>query len=64
MTKEPRTAFISYTRQGGAATAERVRELLIKNDIKPWQDRTDLHGGDDFWQKIERTIKSCSYLCG
>jgi WD40 repeat protein len=62
MTKEPRTAFISYTRQGGAATAERVRHLLATNDIKPWQDRTHIRGGEDFWQQIERAIRRCSYL--
>ena len=62
MPKDPRTAFISYTRQGGAAAAERVRHLLATNDIKPWQDRTHLRGGEDFWQQIEHAIRRCSYL--
>jgi WD40 repeat protein len=62
MPKDPRTAFISYTRQSGAAAAERVRDLLVTNDIRPWQDRTHLRGGDDFWQQIEHAIRRCSYL--
>jgi WD40 repeat protein len=62
MPKEPRTAFISYTRQSGAAAAERLRHLLAANDIRPWQDRTHLRGGEDFWQQIEHAIRRCSYL--
>ena len=62
MLKDPRTAFISYTRQSGAAAAERVRHLLAMNGITPWQDRTHLRGGEDFWQQIEHAIRRCSYL--
>ncbi|HEV8367688.1 MAG TPA: NB-ARC domain-containing protein, partial [Pyrinomonadaceae bacterium] len=62
MTKDSRTAFISYTRQSGAIAAERLRELLTNNGIKPWQDRTHLRGGDDFWQQIELAIRRCSYI--
>ena len=62
MLKDPRTAFVSYTRQNGAAAAERVRDLLAMNGIKPWQDRTHLRGGEDFWQQIEKAIRRCSYL--
>ena len=62
MTKDPRTAFISYTRQSGAIAAERLRELLTNNGIKPWQDRTHLRGGDDFWQQIELAIRRCNYV--
>jgi WD40 repeat protein len=62
MAKEPRTAFISYARRGGSEAAERLRDLLAANDIRAWQDRTHLRGGDDFWQQIEQSIKRCSYL--
>src|SRR5215212_3296767 len=62
MPKELRTAFISYTRRGGAAVAERLRALLTDNGIRPWQDRTHLRGGEDYWQRIEEAIRACSYL--
>jgi WD40 repeat protein len=62
MTKDPRTAFISYTRQNGAIAAERLRVLLTNNGIKPWQDRTHLRGGEDFWQQIEQAIRRCNYV--
>jgi TIR domain len=62
MPKDPRTAFISYARKGGAAAADRVRELLVGNGITPWQDRTHLRGGDDFRTKIEQAIAAYSYV--
>src|SRR4051812_28439100 len=60
--KRSPSAFISYTRQGGAACAERLRALLAGHGIPVWQDRTHMVAGVDFWRQIESAVERCSHL--
>jgi hypothetical protein len=62
MAKEPGTAFISYTRQGGAACAERLHRMLREQGLGVWQDRAQMIAGVDFWRQIEEAIERCSHL--
>ena len=57
MAHEKFDAVISYTRQDGAAVAQRVLELLKEEKFKVWQDRTHMRGGEDFWRQIEAAIE-------
>lgn len=51
------TVFVSYSRVD-AELARSIYERLEQLGFKMWRDRSDMIGGEDWWQQIEEAIKN------
>ena len=58
----PRGVFISYSRSGGEAFAQRLRMRLEREGIPLWQDRVGLEGGRDWWLQITEALNKVEYM--
>lgn len=57
--KSNATLFISYSHTDSDAAKQLHAELLELGAEVAWFDKSDLHAGDDWEQKIKNQIKSC-----
>lgn len=57
-----RGVFISYSRSGGEAFAQRLRMRLEREGIPLWQDRVGLEGGRDWWLQITEALNKVEYM--
>ena len=57
-----RRAFISYARKDGAATAQRLSELLREAECEVWLDTVDIRGGASWSKEIEGALNDCDVL--
>src|SRR5215831_15656091 len=57
-----RRVFISYARKDGAATAQRLSELLCEAGCEVWLDTTNIRGGASWSKEIEGALNNCDAL--
>src|SRR5690349_24827272 len=54
--------FISYARSDGEKFANSLRVRLEKEGISPWQDRTGMEGGRDWWLQITEALDRVEFM--
>jgi hypothetical protein len=62
--KDRKGVFISYARSDGEEFATQLRLKLEREqpNIKLWQDRAQMLGGDDWWLQIERALNEVEFM--
>jgi hypothetical protein len=51
--------FISYSRLDASETAKAIHNYLTEIGHKVFLDTSNIHGGDEWWKKIQQNISDC-----